>query len=91
MLKRGRTDAYFAYLDENPYARAMIADYRRRNAAISKVQEKKTLVQNGGIPSETAKERSDRVKFYTDQLNIMKYSAVEANKEWQKLSEEAGE
>ena len=55
------------------------------------MQEVKTLVQNGGIPSETIRERSDRVKFYTDRLNIMKYSAVEANKEWEELSEEAGE
>ena len=91
MLKRGRTDAYYEYLDKHPYALTMISDYNQRKSAINKVQEVKTLVQNGGIPSETIRERSDRVKFYTDRLNIMKYSAVEANKEWEELSEEAGE
>jgi hypothetical protein len=55
------------------------------------VQRVKNLVQTGKIPSDTPKERSDKIKFYTDQLNIMKYSAVEANEEWQKLNEEAGE
>jgi hypothetical protein len=70
---------------------ATISDYNQRKSAINKVQEVKTLVQNGGIPSETVRERSDQVKFYTDQLNVMKYLAVEANKEWEELSEEAGE
>ena len=87
LLARGKIDDYYAYLTEHPYAPAMINDYNRRNAIINKLQKQKNLVQLSRVYSASPKDRSAQVKFYVDQLNAMKYAAVESHNYWAELDE----
>ena len=73
------------YLEEHPYSETIVGLYNQYNAELNKVRELRNLVQKGKIYFDTPKERTEAVKYYNEQLDRIRYSAVQSLNDWMEL------
>jgi hypothetical protein len=67
----------YAYLDEHPYADYIVDNYRDHKKQIDRLQEDRNRITRGYTKFATPKERSEMVKYYTDEINRLKRASTE--------------
>jgi hypothetical protein len=66
----------FKYLDKHPESDAIVSNYKNYKKEIDKLITERKLVQTGKIYTGSPKERTDTIRYYNEQINYLKYSAV---------------
>jgi len=63
-------------LDKHPESDAIVSNYKNYKKEIDKLITERKLVQTGKIYTGSPKERTDTIRYYNEQINYLKYSAV---------------
>lgn len=78
----------YKYLDDHPYTLTILDGQKSYKREIDKLREIINDIRTKEIYYATPKERTEMVKYYADQMNNLKYAAVNEYEAWVELEKQ---